>query len=69
MVAGGAERFEAPDFDQLVPLHWPRIYRFILASIRDSDAAQTLAQDCFVRAHRAWGGFRGTAAFAASAST
>jgi RNA polymerase sigma-70 factor (ECF subfamily) len=52
-------RLETRDFEEVVRLHWPRVYRFALASVRDQDAAQTLAQDCFLRAHRAWNGFRG----------
>jgi RNA polymerase sigma-70 factor, ECF subfamily len=47
------------EFDEVVRLHWPRIYRFALASLRDPDAAQTLAQDCFFKAFRARAGFRG----------
>ena len=46
-------------FEELVALHRQRIYRFALASLRDPDAAETVTQDCFLRAHRAWGGFRG----------
>ncbi len=52
-------RLEARDFEAVVRLHWPRVFRFVLASVRDHDAAQTLAQDCFLRAHQAWGRFRG----------
>jgi RNA polymerase sigma-70 factor (ECF subfamily) len=47
------------DFEELVALHRPRIYRFALASLRDRDAADSVAQDCFLRAHRAWPQFRG----------
>lgn len=47
------------DFEELVALHRPRIYRFALASLRDHDAADTVAQDCFLRAYRAWPKFRG----------
>jgi RNA polymerase sigma-70 factor (ECF subfamily) len=47
------------DFDALVRLHWPRVFRFALAALRDRDAAETVAQDCFVRAHRARSTFRG----------
>ncbi len=50
---------ELKDFDELVRLHWPRVYRFLLASLRDPDAAQTLTQDCFLRAWRSQAGFRG----------
>ena len=49
------------DFDEVVRLYWPRVFRFALASLRDGDAAQTLAQDCFLRAFRGRAGFRGDA--------
>src|SRR5665213_530327 len=49
------------DFEKLVALHRPRIYRFALTSLRDQDSAETVTQDCFLRAHRAWDGFRGDA--------
>lgn len=52
---------EISDFDAVVRLYWPRIFRFALASLRDRDAAQTLAQDCFLKAYRAREGFRGHA--------
>ncbi len=47
------------DFEEAVRLHWPRVFRFALASLRDVDAAETVAQDCFLRAHRARDRFRG----------
>jgi RNA polymerase sigma-70 factor (ECF subfamily) len=49
------------DFDSVVQLYWPRIFRFALASLRDRDASQTLAQDCFLKAYRGRDGFRGEA--------
>jgi len=52
---------EVADFDAVVRAHWPRIFRFALASLRDRDAAQTVAQDCFLKAYRARGRFRGEA--------
>lgn len=62
-VAGeGPERArEFEDFHELVRVFWPRVYRFALASLRDADAAQTVAQDCFYKAHRSAGSFRGEA--------
>jgi RNA polymerase sigma-70 factor, ECF subfamily len=51
--------FELQDFDKVVQAHWPRVFRFILVSVRDRDAAQTLTQDCFWRAYKGRGGFRG----------
>jgi len=58
-----AERCSAgfPDFDSLVELHRPRIFRFLLASLRDREAAENLTQECFVRAYQAFDGFRGQA--------
>ena len=47
------------DFDEVVRLHWPRVHRFVLASLRDPDAAQSLTQDCFLRAWHARARFRG----------
>jgi len=52
---------EIEDFDAVVRLYWPRIFRFALASLRDRDAAQTLAQDCFLKAYRGRERFRGEA--------
>src|SRR5512139_1314530 len=54
-------RTELEDFDEVVRLYWRSIRRFILASVRDTDAAQTLTQDCFLRAYFARGAFRGQA--------
>jgi len=50
------------DFDSVVRTYRPRIFRYALASLRDRDAAETVTQDCFLKAHRAWDGFRGDAA-------
>jgi RNA polymerase sigma-70 factor (ECF subfamily) len=54
-------RAELQDFEEVVRLHWRLIYRFILASVRDADAAQVLTQDCFLRAYSRRGTFRGRA--------
>lgn len=47
------------DFDEVVRLYWARVFRFALASLRDRDAAETLAQECFLRAYRGRAWFRG----------
>lgn len=47
------------DFDTVVRLYWPRIFRFALASLRDPDAAGSVAQDCFLKARKAGQRFRG----------
>jgi RNA polymerase sigma-70 factor (ECF subfamily) len=52
---------ELDDFDSLVKQYRPRIFRFLLASLRDRESAENLTQDCFVRAYRARGQFRGAA--------
>ena len=52
---------EIQDFDSLVRVHRPRIFRFIVASLRDRESAENLTQDCFVKAYEAREQFRGTA--------
>jgi RNA polymerase sigma-70 factor, ECF subfamily len=52
---------EFEDFDSLVRIHQPRIFRFLLASLRDRESAENLTQDCFVNAYRARNQFRGAA--------
>ena len=52
---------EIDDFDAVVRAHWPRVFRFALASLRDRDAAESLAQDCFFKAYQARERFRGEA--------
>lgn len=47
------------DFDALVEAHRPRIFRFLLASLRDRETAENLTQDCFMRAYKARAQFRG----------
>ena len=47
------------DFEEAVRAYRLRIFRFALASLRDRDAAETVTQDCFLKAHNAWQSFRG----------
>lgn len=49
----------ALEFSNIVLAHRPQIFRFLLASTRDVDLAETLTQECFLKAHRNWDGFRG----------
>jgi RNA polymerase sigma-70 factor (ECF subfamily) len=51
------------DFDALARVHWPRVFRFALASLRDRESAENLTQECFVRAYRARDQFRGESSF------
>jgi RNA polymerase sigma-70 factor (ECF subfamily) len=62
--AGKADGDEPDDFDSLVRLHRPRVFRFILASLRNRETAENLTQDCFIRAYQAWGRFRGASSVA-----
>jgi RNA polymerase sigma-70 factor, ECF subfamily len=61
-----ATRMETPvvelqDFEKVVEIYWPKVFRFVFASVRDRDAAESLTQDCFVRAYKARNRFRGEA--------
>lgn len=59
MEPAAAQPVAALEFDRLVATHRPHIFRFLLASTRDVDLAETLTQDCFLKAHRNWASFRG----------
>ena len=50
---------ELQDFDKVAQLYWPRVFRFVLASVRDRDVAETITQDCFWKAYRKRMQFRG----------
>ena len=59
MMNVSAEEIAAQEFESVVVSHRPRIFRFLLASTRDVDLAETLTQDCFLKAHSNWSSFRG----------
>jgi RNA polymerase sigma-70 factor (ECF subfamily) len=46
------------DIDAVVALYEPRIFRFLLISLRDRDAAETLTQETFLRAWTSRASFR-----------
>ena len=54
-----AQEIAAQDFSTVVTTHRGQIFRFLLSSMRDPDLAETLTQECFLKAHRNWGRFRG----------
>ena len=56
---GTAAELAAQEFTRVVERHRPQIFRFLLSSTRDVDLAETLTQECFLKAHRNWGSFRG----------
>lgn len=47
------------EFSSLAQFEMPVIYRFLLASLRDKDLAETLTQECFLKAYRNRSSFRG----------
>jgi RNA polymerase sigma factor (sigma-70 family) len=51
--------FSKPHFDDVVRLHWHRVFQFVCRSFRDPDLAADLTQDCFWRAYKGWPEFRG----------
>jgi RNA polymerase sigma-70 factor (ECF subfamily) len=54
-----AQPIAAQEFSHVVSAHRQQIFRFLLASTRDVDLAETLTQECFLKAFRNWAGFRG----------
>jgi RNA polymerase sigma-70 factor, ECF subfamily len=50
---------ELADFDEVVRLYRPRIFRFLMSSLGDRDVAESLTQDCFLKAFNARHQFRG----------
>jgi RNA polymerase sigma-70 factor (ECF subfamily) len=50
---------EIEQFEGLVARYRPRVLRFVFASVRDWDLAETLTQDCFWKAYRHRRAFRG----------
>ena len=60
------DRFKGGDptaFDQLVTRYWDRIYGMVNQLLRNSQDAEEVTQDAFIRAHRGLVNFRGDSAF------
>ena len=53
------QEMAAQEFSTVVTVHRAQIFRFLLSSTRDVDLAETLTQECFLKAHRHWASFRG----------
>jgi RNA polymerase sigma-70 factor, ECF subfamily len=53
---------EAGDVQEWMRLYRGRVFRYILFATGDEDAAASLTQDCFLRAHTALSSFRGDCA-------
>ena len=57
--ARAAEGIGAQEFEQIVRDHQRRIYRVVFGQVHDPDVADTLTQECFLRAYRKRASFRG----------
>ncbi|MDB6093383.1 MAG: polymerase, sigma-24 subunit, subfamily [Verrucomicrobia bacterium] len=60
------ERFKGGDqsaFDEMVSRYWDRIYAMVNQLLRNSQDAEEVTQDAFIRAHRGLVNFRGDSAF------
>jgi RNA polymerase sigma-70 factor (ECF subfamily) len=49
----------AEDFDELVRRNQKRIFRLLMSLLHDEDAADTLTQECFLKAYKKRASFRG----------
>lgn len=50
---------ELDDIDALVRAYKPKVFRFVAFSLSDRDAAESITQDCFLKAHLSRNQFRG----------
>ncbi len=60
------DRFKKGDqaaFDEMVSRYWGRIYAMVNQLLRNTQDAEEVTQDAFVRAHRGLENFRGDSAF------
>jgi RNA polymerase sigma-70 factor (ECF subfamily) len=58
-LAEGEHISELDDVAELMRLYRAKIFRFVAFSVRDFDAAETITQDCFLKAHNTRHQFRG----------
>jgi RNA polymerase sigma-70 factor, ECF subfamily len=59
--ADAATGIAPEDFEEIVRHHQRRIFRILLSLVADADTAETLTQECFLRAYRNRADFRGEA--------
>lgn len=60
-LAGGIEGITVEEFDGIVRANQQRIFRVLYSLVRDRDTADTLTQECFLRAYQKRQTFRGEA--------
>ncbi|MBN1568750.1 MAG: sigma-70 family RNA polymerase sigma factor [Acidobacteria bacterium] len=58
----GICRIEPENFEWIVARHQKQIYRVLFCMVRDQDIADTLTQECFLRAFQKRAAFRGESA-------
>src|SRR5216683_3957575 len=58
-LAGDHRISELDDIDTLVRAYKPKVFRLVAFSISDRDAAESITQDCFLKAHLTRNQFRG----------
>jgi RNA polymerase sigma-70 factor (ECF subfamily) len=61
IAAGEMEAAPLEDFDSVVRQYRPKVFRYILASMRERETAENLTQECFIKAYQARDRFRGEA--------
>ena len=63
-LAGDHRISELEDIDALVRAYKPKVFRFVAFSISDRDAADSITQDCLLKAHLTRNQFRGDCSIA-----
>lgn len=58
-MAGGEHISQLDDVGELMRLYRTKIFRFVAFSVSDLDAAESITQDCFLKAHNTRNQFRG----------
>jgi RNA polymerase sigma-70 factor, ECF subfamily len=58
-LAKEVEAITSKSFDAIIRQHQRRVYRVLYLLLKDADAADTLTQECFLRAYKKLGSFRG----------
>ncbi len=64
-LAGEASISELEDIDALIRLYKPKVFRLVAFSVADRDAAESITQDCFLKAHLTRDQFRGDCSISA----
>jgi RNA polymerase sigma-70 factor (ECF subfamily) len=59
-----SQAISAEEFAEVMRAHQRRIYHLLLSFVRDPDEADSLTQECFLRAYRNWSSFRGDSSVA-----